>query len=63
MDNGLKWIKLLILVPEVLSGRITKDELLDEMVKFGLTDEEKNELLKRVENATIHNTRPDRQAD
>ncbi len=63
MDNGLKWIKLLILVPEVLSGRITKDELLDEMVKLGLTEEEKNELLKRVEDETIHNARADRQAD
>ena len=63
MYSGLKWIKLLILVPEVLSGRITKDELLDEMVKLGLTEEEKNELLKRVEDETIHKRESDLQAD
>lgn len=49
MDNILKYISLLFLIPEVLSGRMTKDELLDEMVKLGLTEEEKNELLKQVE--------------
>lgn len=63
MDDDLKYISLLLLIPEILSGRITKEELLDEMVKLGLTDEEKNELLKQVEDETMHNTRPDRQAD
>lgn len=63
MDNSLKYISLLLLIPEILSGRITKEELLDEMVKLGLTEEEKNELLKRMEDETIHNTRADRQAD
>lgn len=63
MDDGLKYISLLLLIPEILSGRITKEELLDEMVKLGLTDEEKNELLKRVENETIHNRESDRQTD
>lgn len=62
MDDSLKYILLLPLIPEILSGRITKDELLDEMAKLGLTEEEKNELLKRVENETIHNARADRQA-
>lgn len=63
MYDDLKYISLLLLIPEILSGRITKDELLDEMVKLGLTEEEKNELLKRVEDETIHKNRPDRQAD
>lgn len=63
MYDDLKYISLLLLIPEILSGRIAKDELLDEMVKLGLTEEEKNELLKQVENATIHDTRADHQAD
>lgn len=63
MDNGLKYISLLLLIPEILSGWITKEELLDEMVKLGLTEEEKNELLKRVEDEVIHDTRPDHQTD
>ena len=63
MDDGLKYISLLLLIPKILSGSIDKEELLDEMVKLGLTEEEKNELLKRVEDETIHNTRTDRQAD
>lgn len=63
MDNGLKYISLLLLIPDVLSGRITKEELLDEMVKLGLTEEEKNELLKQVEDETIHDRTADRQAD
>lgn len=63
MDDGLKYILLLLLIPEILSGRITKEELLDEMAKLGLTEEEKNELLKRIENETTLITRSDRQAD
>ena len=63
MDDGLKYISLLLFIPEILSGRITKEELLDEMAKLGLTDEEKNELLKRVEDETIHNRGSDRQTD
>lgn len=63
MDDSLKYISLLLLIPEILSGRITKEELLDEMVKLGLTEEEKNELLKRVEDETIHKRESDRQAD
>ena len=63
MDEGLKYISLLLLIPEILSGRIAKEELLDEMVKLGLTEEEKNELLKRVEDETIHKRIADRQAD
>ncbi|MBR4983207.1 MAG: hypothetical protein IKY94_11680 [Lachnospiraceae bacterium] len=46
--ESLKYILLLLLVPEVLSGNISKEQLLDEMVKLGLTEEEKNELLKQV---------------
>ncbi len=61
--DSLKYICLLLLIPEILSGRITKEELLDEMAKLGLTEEERNELIKRVEDETRHNTRPDRQAD
>lgn len=56
MQNGLrkrvydmKYISLLFLIPEILSGRITKEQLLDEMVKLGLTEEEKNELLKSLQ--------------
>lgn len=63
MNDDLKYISLLLLIPEILSGRITEEELLDEMVKLGLTEEEKNELLKRVEDEVIHESRPDRQAD
>lgn len=63
MNDGLKYISLLLLIPEILSGRITKEELLDEMAKLGLTEEEKNELLKRIENETTLITRADRQAD
>lgn len=63
MDNSLKYIQLLLLIPEILSGRITQEELLDEMVKLGLTEEEKNELLKQIDDETLHNTRIDRQAD
>lgn len=48
--ESLKYISLLFLIPEVLSGNVSKEQLLDEMVKLGLTEEEKNELLKRVEN-------------
>lgn len=47
--ESLKYILLLLLVPEVLSGNISKEQLLDEMVKLGLTEEEKNELLKQLE--------------
>ena len=47
--ESLKYISLLLLIPEVLSGNVSKEQLLDEMVKLGLTEEEKNELLKRVE--------------
>jgi hypothetical protein len=43
-----KYIQLLLLVPEVLSGNISKEQLLDEMVKLGLTEEKKNELLKQI---------------
>ena len=39
MDEGLKYISLLLLISEILSGRITEEELLDEMVKLGLTEE------------------------
>ena len=46
--ESLKYILLLLLVPEVLSGNISKEQLLDEMVKLGLTEEERNELLKQV---------------
>ena len=63
MDDGLKYISLLPLIPKILSGSIAKEELLDEMVKLGLTEEEKNELLKRVEDETIHKRDSDRQAD
>lgn len=45
----MKYISLLFLIPEILSGRITKEQLLDEMVKLGLTEEEKNELLKSLQ--------------
>lgn len=55
-DDDLKYISLLLLIPEILSGRITKEELLDEMVKLGLTEEEKNELLKRVEDEFEYET-------
>lgn len=48
--ESLKYISILLLIPEILSGRITQEELLEEMVKLGLTEEEKNELLKRVDN-------------
>lgn len=47
--ESLKYISLLFLILEVLSGNVSKEQLLDEMVKLGLTEEEKNELLKRVE--------------
>lgn len=46
--ESLKYILLLLLVPEVLSGNISKEQLLDEMVNLGLTEEEKNELLKQL---------------
>lgn len=46
--ESLKYILLLLLVPEVLSGNISKEQLLDEMVKLGLTEEEKNKLLKQL---------------
>lgn len=46
--ESLKYILLLLLVPEVLSGNISKEQLLDEIVKLGLTEEEKNELLKQI---------------
>ena len=63
MDAGLKYISLLLLIPKILSGSIDKEELLDEMVKLGLTEEEKNELLKRVEDETIYKQDSNRQAD
>ena len=47
--ESLKYISLLFLITEVLSGNVSKEKLLDEMVKLGLTEEEKNELLKQVE--------------
>jgi hypothetical protein len=47
--ESLKYISLLFLIPEVLSGNVSKEQLLDEMVKLGLTEEEKSELLKQVE--------------
>lgn len=47
--ESLKYVLLLLLVPEVLSGNVSKEKLLDEMVKLGFTEEEKNELLKIVE--------------
>ena len=63
MDAGLKYISLLLLILKILSGSIDKEELLDEMVKLGLTEEEKNELLKRVEDETIYKQDLNRQAD
>ena len=47
--ESLKYISLLFLITEVLSGNVSKEQLLDEMVKLGLTEEEKSELLKQVE--------------
>lgn len=42
--ESLKYILLLLLVPEVLSGNISEEQFLDEMVKLGLTEEEIKQL-------------------